>query len=244
LAALGIFASSEFLAGDLKQMEPAVLAATLAVWTDDIASWEDASYWRNKIASHLIAWISRPVDDCSFIDGDGRESDCRYGVFRILGELKTREAIVAIEDYISKTERPIEAVVQAAGAHWCITASERFAPILEDAVSSYASIDAKHWLEEIRLAKLPRIIVTEHTTENGIETVKGVFARDEYFNFLVYLDEAPSHKTYRQTRIVEMYISAGEVTQWSWHDLNPADPAWRYGRILFSDLMTGLKEVI
>jgi DNA-binding winged helix-turn-helix (wHTH) protein len=72
LASLGTFASRTFLAAELKRTEPAVLAATLSVWNNDIAFWEEASYWRNQITSDLIVWTWKSVEECFFIDGDVR----------------------------------------------------------------------------------------------------------------------------------------------------------------------------
>jgi hypothetical protein len=84
---------------------------------------------------------------------------------------------------LAKTERPPEVIVEATCAHWRITGSEQFVPCLEDALDSQASTQAKQWLEEIRLLKSTRIVVTEHKSENGVEALKGIFVRDECFSF-------------------------------------------------------------
>jgi DNA-binding winged helix-turn-helix (wHTH) protein len=253
LASLGAAASRAFLVDDLKEMEPQVLASTLAVWDGSehslcahlcVAFWENLPYWRKKVAPVLTYWLSKPVHACLFVDEEGNEIDCRCGVLIVLGKLEAEEASEAIAMCLSLAEADTsDVVVEAAGAYWRITGSERFAPKLEAGVQSKASARAKYWLEEIRLSKVPKIVVTSKEDDNGTQTIKGVFTRNKGFSFTVYLDELPSVDTFRDTRIAEMYISAHDVPQWSWGAHDSKEPTWCYGRLLLSDLVTGMRAI-
>lgn len=245
LSALQTFKSRKFICQRFKELRPAEVDAVLSSWADEIAYWSDEAYWRKKITAGALHWLDRPVEECLFINDDGGESDARHHLFRMLGELNIAQALSSIEHYIRDAEWPLSTIVQAAGAHWKISGKKQFVSRIEAALTTDASNDAAAWLETIQLSEKMPIQIESHEKEENYELLTGIFLRNKLFNFEVHLTDRASSETYRDTRIIEMYIKANDVIQWSWsaHVLNN-EPSWRFGRLLRDDLFRGLSAAM
>lgn len=112
-------------------------------------------YVTDRLESALVAWISRSLEDCWFVDLDGGEHDCREHVFRVLGAMKAWSALPPIETYLAQAKWPNEAIFEAALAYWCISGSQRYLAIIERAVYTSLACRARHALDEMAAADLP-----------------------------------------------------------------------------------------
>ena len=77
------------------------------------------------------------------------EEDFRYWVFRCLGRIGNADSAPVIEEYLETHKWPIETLAEAANAHWDITGSTRFLPILRRAEAEEALGNTEHALREM-----------------------------------------------------------------------------------------------
>jgi hypothetical protein len=153
----------DFLLARLEEGEPKIVALILSRWEGMDEWWEGRSLIP-RIIPVLYNLIAMPQNKCLYFDWDGRERDFRYWVFRFLQKLRRRDSRQHIETFLSTVTWPTEALVEAAMAHWYVTGSTAYIPILRRAAKQHMC-NAKVYLKIIKenekkgsKARVPHII--------------------------------------------------------------------------------------
>jgi len=132
LAAINSVSTYDFLLARLEEGEPEIVEAILSQWQYMDEWWEGRS-WIPRIIPVLYGLIAMPQNKCLYFNYDGRESDFRFWVFRCLQKIGRRDSRQHIETFLSTVTWPTEALVEAAMAHWYVTGSTAYIPILRRA---------------------------------------------------------------------------------------------------------------
>jgi len=138
----------EFLIQHLGELEPESAAEILANW-QDIHEWTDSAVWASKVLPLLHKFATLPPEQCLYFDLENIEQDLRFWAFRCLQKLKRKISRKCIEDFLSSVNYPLRTLVEAAMAHWCVTGTEKYVPILRRACRAGDS-NAKYFLEQIQ----------------------------------------------------------------------------------------------
>ena len=134
----------------LKEGQPEIVDAILSDW-QDMHEWSEGRNWIPRIIPVLYSLIALPQNKCLYFNYEGRESDFRYWVFRCLQGLKRRDSRKHIEAFLSTVTWPTETLVEAAMAHWYVTGSTAYIPILRRAAKRPNDISrAKCFLKIIK----------------------------------------------------------------------------------------------
>jgi len=150
LAAIDSLSTYDFLLARLKEGQPEIVDAILRQW-QFMHEWSEGRNWITRIIPVLYSLIALPQNKCLYFNYDGRESDFRFWVFRCLQGLKRRDSIKHIEAFLSTVTWPTEALVEAAMAHWYVTGSITYIPILRRAAKRPNDISmAKYFLKIIK----------------------------------------------------------------------------------------------
>ena len=148
IAMMDSIVTRDFLIRILAKKQPIIVAEILSIW-QDMHNWGDSSVWVPRILPVLHRFTRLPQEQCLYFDHDGIEQDFRFWVFRCLQGLKRRGSRSYIEEFISSVKSPTETLVEAAMAHWCVTGSDLYIPILRRASRSGNS-NSKYFLKKIR----------------------------------------------------------------------------------------------
>jgi hypothetical protein len=153
IAAIDSLSTYDFLLCCLEEARPEIVQAILSRW-QNMHEWVDGRKWIPRIVRVLYKLVALPQDECLYFNWDGIESDFRYWVFRCLQHLRRKDSVKHIEAFLSAVTWPIEALVEAAMAHWCVTGSTTYVPILRRAARQRHDIsNAKHFLKTIQEGK-------------------------------------------------------------------------------------------
>lgn len=148
LCGMDSIVTRDFLIRILAKKQPIIVAEILSIW-QGMHNWGDSSVWVPRILPVLHRFTRLPQEQCLYFDHDGIEQDFRFWVFRCLQGLKRRGSRSYIEEFISSVKSPTETLVEAAMAHWCVTGSDLYIPILRRASRSGNS-NSKYFLKKIR----------------------------------------------------------------------------------------------
>ena len=149
LAAIDSVSTYDFLLARLQEGKPEIVEAILSQWQFMDEFWEGRS-WIPRIIPVLYSLIAMPQNKCLYFNSGGRESDFRFWVFRCLQKLGRRDSRQHIETFLSTVTWPTEALVEAAMAHWYVTGSTAYIPILRRAAKSRGGYNAKRFLKIIK----------------------------------------------------------------------------------------------
>jgi len=118
---------------EILKTEPlATKAAILATW-QHFQDWVDRDVWIDRIIEFLHEMSTWPQEKCVYFDYFNEEADIRFWVFRCLGHLQRAESVAYIEAYLATATWPLDAMVEAAAAHWYITRSNTYMDIIQKA---------------------------------------------------------------------------------------------------------------
>jgi hypothetical protein len=149
LTAIDSLSTYDFLVARLEEAQPEIVAAILGKW-QDMHEWPDARIWIPRIIPILHNLITLPQDKCLYFDYERRESDFRYWVFRCLQGLRRKASRLYIEAFLASVTWPMETLVEAAMAHWCVTGSTKYIPLLRRAARQrHEFSNAKYFLQTI-----------------------------------------------------------------------------------------------
>ena len=150
LAAIDSLSTYDFLLARLKEEQPEIVEAILSQW-QSMHEWSEGRNWIPKIIPVLYSLIALPQNKCLYFNYDGRESDFRYWVFRCLQKFKRKDSRKHIEAFLSTVTWPTETLVEAAMAHWYVTGSTAYIPILRRAAKRpHDMSNAKSFLKIIK----------------------------------------------------------------------------------------------
>jgi len=150
LAAIDSLSTYDFLLARLKEGQPEIVDAILSDW-QDMHEWSEGRNWIPRIIPVLYSLIALPQNKCLYFNYEGRESDFRYWVFRCLQKFKRKDSRKHIEAFLSTVTWPTETLVEAAMAHWYVTGSTAYIPILRRAAKRpHDMSNAKSFLKIIK----------------------------------------------------------------------------------------------
>jgi hypothetical protein len=147
LAAIDARSTFEFLLERIKEAQPQLVAEILGQWQGMHQS-PEAQIRIAKLLPVLHQLLAMPQAKCLYFDSDGIESDCRYWVCRCLQGLKRKGSRVHLEAFLDSSDGPIETLVEAAMAHWCVTGTTKYALILRRAAKQKVDLSKRQVLLE------------------------------------------------------------------------------------------------
>jgi hypothetical protein len=149
----------EFILTHLRDDHVQLKAAILG----DLQFYVDKPYLRELVTTELLpllhAFCEYPLREAVYSDDWHGEADFRVWVFRCLGGIKSADSAPVIEKYLETHDWPIETLAEAANAHWDITGSTRYLPILRRAEAEEALGNTEHALREME----------QHLDEHGAD---------------------------------------------------------------------------
>lgn len=143
----------KWLSGAAPRVKAAILTE-LSTWDRSDAG--PAIPWSDELVKLLHEYIGWQYQDCLYFDWEQEESDFRFWVFRCLAEARRRSSVTYIEGFLKTKDWPLSALAEAAAAHWHITKSDKFVPMLRRAKRSRVVCCAGVTLDEIAKWKRSR----------------------------------------------------------------------------------------
>ncbi len=154
LCAIDSASTREFLIRHFEALDPKSVAEILASW-QHMHEWSDSPVWVAKILPLLHKYSLLPQEQCLYFDHDGLEQDLRFWVFRCLQNPKRKSSRQYIEAFLATVNYPLEALAEAAMAHWCVTRRQDYVTVLRRAARAGVS-NADYFLKQIREAATKR----------------------------------------------------------------------------------------
>jgi hypothetical protein len=129
----------------------AAILTELSRWDRSDAG--NAIPWNDGLVTLLHEYTTWQDQDCLYLDFEQEENDFRFWVFRCLGEARRRSSVPYIERFLTTKDWPLAVLAEAAAAHWHITRSSKYVPVLRKAKRLHVACCADVTLDEIKKLK-------------------------------------------------------------------------------------------